>query len=513
MTTIFVLAAVALAAVAAVVAPIWQQARRPWSLNEPEGEAEALRQEELSTLEALRDLAMDYKLSNLNATDYRALTAPLESRAKRVQALQAQRQIQSMGSLVITPDLEQRLEAEIQAARRTTDVAAASAGDFADKINESGQPQRVRYCHQCGAAVQPADRFCAACGAALRPGDGGPVDAAVAGSSATNGTPPINGAAQMEAAVVPAPDAPANLPAPADTKTVQPTVQPRAKATAGATAAPRRRRLWWGAAGLALVWVAVIAGVYLQGRSDQTAQTPVVSFDGAVRTLKQLGGQLLLSTDQAAQLSTDGVDWHAAQLDEPVLAATALGAANWLVATPSGLWQSGDGVGWQPLETELRFVGLASAPRMGVAWGVTPDSLYQSSDVGITWALLSETLPGQAQAFAAGPGVLFLGTEGGVFSSADAGQSWTSRNGAVNGRIADLNVRALAYDGASNVLYAGTPAGVLFLNLDGVGSWGQRALAADVTALAVGGEGNQVLWAGTADGQLFRSPDRGVTWR
>ena len=195
-----------------------------------------------------------------------------------------------------------------------------------------------------------------------------------------------------------------------------------------------------------------------------------------------------------------------------MLAATALDATNWQVATPSGLWQS-DGVDWQSVDTELRFVGLASAPRMGLVWGVTPDSLYQSSDGGATWALLADSLPGQAQAFAAGPGVLFLGTEGGVFSSADAGQSWTSRNGAVNGRIADLNVRALAYDGASNVLYAGTPAGVLFLNLAGVGSWGQRALAADVTALAVGGEDNQTLWAGTADGRLFRSPDRGVSWR
>ncbi len=68
-------------------------------------------------------------------------------------------------------------------------------------------------------------------------------------------------------------------------------------------------------------------------------------------------------------------------------------------------------------------------------------------------------------------------------------------------------------DNPNKVLYAGTPAGLSFLNLEAFGGWGQRSLTGHVTALALDGENKQVLWVGTADGHLFRSPDRGVTWR
>ncbi|OUC09470.1 hypothetical protein RY27_02665, partial [Litorilinea aerophila] len=65
----------------------------------------------------------------------------------------------------------------------------------------------------------------------------------------------------------------------------------------------------------------------------------------------------------------------------------------------------------------------------------------------------------------------------------------------------------------NRLLYAGTPAGLSFLNTAQGGGWGQRALQGVVTALWLAGENGQMLWAGTEDGRLFLSPDRGVTWR
>jgi hypothetical protein len=51
------------------------------------------------------------------------------------------------------------------------------------------------------------------------------------------------------------------------------------------------------------------------------------------------------------------------------------------------------------------------------------------------------------------------------------------------------------------------------MNLASSGGWGQRALNADVTALAVTGSADEELWVGTANGQLFRSTNRDVTWQ
>lgn len=56
-------------------------------------------------------------------------------------------------------------------------------------------------------------------------------------------------------------------------------------------------------------------------------------------------------------------------------------------------------------------------------------------------------------------------------------------------------------------------AGLAFNNIGSFGAWGRRSLRADVTAVALSGANYEILWVGTADGRLLRSPDRGVNWR
>jgi len=50
----------------------------------------------------------------------------------------------------------------------------------------------------------------------------------------------------------------------------------------------------------------------------------------------------------------------------------------------------------------------------------------------------------------------------------------------------------------------------VFKSVDGMQSWVQLSLRADVRALAISG---RTLYAIAADGSVFRSRDAGTTWR
>ncbi|MCB0184596.1 MAG: hypothetical protein KDE31_10030, partial [Caldilineaceae bacterium] len=97
-----------------IVQPLWQYIRQPWAFRTPDGEEEQVRQEQLSALEALRDLAMDYRLGQLSTTDYRALAAPLQQQARRT----IQQQIKQNAVQEADYALDAALEAEILALRR-----------------------------------------------------------------------------------------------------------------------------------------------------------------------------------------------------------------------------------------------------------------------------------------------------------------------------------------------------------------------------------------------------------
>ncbi len=505
MITLLVLSGIILVTLGGVLWPVWKGWRAPWALNAPQGDVEALRQEQVTALDALRDLAMDYRLGNLYREDYRALAVPLQQRARR--ALELQQALALDGMKPTQPalaELDRQLEEAIRAARKVTaPVTAPAPAPVASGPHPAPvtPPPGQAFCPQCGASVDPGFRFCAACGAELP----------------WARSEERNGAAQAR-------------PAPAREQTPPP--RPASAHPAGVARKPKaaagqrnRRWLWWIGAAVALVWVVGISWIYLQSRAEQENQTPVASLPGVpIQALTPLDGRFFLGEPNGLRLSQDGVNWRSLPLEDDVRSVLPLDPEGSLLlaAGQKGLWRSQDGgQSWQPVETApagLTLVALAGDPgESGRLLGAEPTRLYASQDGGQSWQPVDGSLPGRVRALVAGPGMIFLGTDQGVYRSVDGGKSWSNLNGVVNGAIASTDVRALAYDSANGLLYAGTPAGLSFMNLGAPGGWGQRALRASVTALALGpgdppGSGT-VLWVGAADGRLFRSTDRGVSWR
>jgi photosystem II stability/assembly factor-like uncharacterized protein/rRNA maturation endonuclease Nob1 len=506
MITSLLLLLIVAGAAGVVIWPIWQGIRQPWMVQSPSGEQEAIHQEQLAALDALRDLAMDYKLGNLSLEDYRALAAPLQQKARRT--LERQEKIKSIqrepgrtGSsaaiAVAEAELDALLESRIQALRRV--VAPSNGGAVRTAV--AGQ----RFCHQCGAPVQPGFHFCASCGVRLetvQPSEQQPLE--------------DNGRAVAPQEIH---QGPGQLPASPVRKT---DAAPSSSAATSETTAPSSRRKLWGiGAVLALVWVVAVVWLYMSTRAGQQNQVPVATFPNTtVWSIGATDGLLVLGESKGLQVSTDGLKWNPLPVADEIHAIAALDDAGqrWLAAGAKGLWSSTNGAtSWQPLATdpaELHLLTITSFPgQSGVVLGADETAIYMSEDGGQTWTNMNVKLPGLPRSLVAGDLGLFIGTDRGVYRSEDGGQSWINFNGSVNGVIASTDIQALAYDGKNQMLYAGTPAGLSFMNLGSPGGWGHRSLQANVTALTLAGPDKQVVWVGTADGQLFRSDDRGVTWR
>ncbi len=171
MITLLVLSGIILVSLGGVLWPVWKGWRRPWALDAPRGEVEVLRQEQVTALDALRDLAMDYRMGNLSREDYRALAIPLQQRARR--ALELQQALALESTQLKQPALvalDRQLEEAIRAARKVTAPTPAPAA--APVAPGPSQPPAVPsqgdgLCPQCGAPVTARFRFCAACGAEL----------------------------------------------------------------------------------------------------------------------------------------------------------------------------------------------------------------------------------------------------------------------------------------------------------------------------------------------------------
>ena len=499
MITLLVLSGIILVTLGGVLWPVWKGWRRPWALDAPRGEVEILRQEQVTALDALRDLAMDYRMGNLSREDYRALAIPLQQRARR--ALELQQALALENTKLKQPALvalDRQLEEAIRAARKVTapvPVPPAAPVTPGSASPPAALPQSQGFCPQCGAPVTASFRFCAACGAELPE---------VLPARGRNGAPQAR-------------PVPAAKRAPAGSS---PEV-----ASSPTGEGSGRRWLWWIGGVVALVWVVGIVWIYVQGRAVQENQTPVATLPGVpIQALTPLDGVFFLGEPNGLRISQDGVNWRSLPLEDDVRGIVPLDSdsTQLLAAGQKGLWRSQDGgQSWQLAETSpagLVVVALAPDPGTpGRLLAAEPDRLYQSQDGGQSWQLVADSLPGRVRALVAGPGMIFLGTDQGVYRSVDGGASWSNLNGVVNGAIASTDVRALAYDSTNGILYAGTPAGLSFMNLGAPGGWGQRALRASVTAVALGpGEAPgsaPVLWVGAGDGRLFRSTDRGVSWR
>ncbi len=495
MITLLFLFILALGAAVVVLWPLIQGTLAPWSVSVPEGEDEVRRQEQIAALEALRDLALDYRLGNIELEDYRALAVPLQQRA-RGGAVAASSRSTTQG----LEDLDTLLEAAILARRQVKSVPA--------RPNGRGAPA-VRYCSQCGASVHPDDRFCSACGAPL----------------SREPSEPASPAPEPERLVAEAPEPSAQASLEAETSEVAPHLDTPALERTGEPQARRLPRRWLAVAGVlvAALWVGLIARFYISARTQQETQIPVASLPGVpIQDLALTPAGLLVAEPGGLRLLTDGEDgWQLLGVEADIRSLAPLDDArtSWLAVGPQGLWRSTDGgQTWTELSPEpagLALVAVAtSSGEPGQVFGASLDGIWRSVDGGATWEPMGNTLPGRARDLALGPmGILFLGTERGVFRSEDGGQSWLNMNGAAGGALVSLDVQAIAYDRDGNMLFAGTPAGLSFMKIGAVGGWGVRTLRAVVTGLAMEETEPPTLWVGTRSGQIFRSTDRGVSWQ
>ena len=541
MITWFVLFLVVSAALGYVSLPLWQEARRPWLLHTPMGEEEALRQEQMTALDALRDLALDVKLGNLAVPDYQALAAPLQKKAKRTLEIQAQlrqaaptaldpRRFRADRTKQVDEELDVRLEREIASARQVGRKNSAPDGTPSDTWMAV---ESVHFCPQCGQPVSPQFRFCAGCGAKLPGGDGAnPAPVSVSaptvpvsprpdpqpGIHMQPSSTPLHDATKLEMLVAPQGMAPQA----AELVTLS---SPRMPAIALAQPFRVTNRktgawLWRGGLFVAACWVVAVIWLYLSSRAGMTNQVPVATFDDvSIRSLAVGGDLVLMGESKGIRISSDGQKWSSLPVAGDIRGFAPLDSAgnNWLAAGPDGLWRSTDGGnGWQPMITtpaDLGLVTIASVTgQPGLVWGASNAVLYRSEDSGGNWTRIESRLPGTPRVLDAGTTDHYLGTSQGVFRSMDGGLKWVDISGSMNGAIASLDIRALAFDESNGLLYAGTPAGLSFQKLSSPGSWGQRSLRGDVTALTLDGVNHEVLWVGTSAGLLLRSRDRGVTW-
>lgn len=109
---------------------------------------------------------------------------------------------------------------------------------------------------------------------------------------------------------------------------------------------------------------------------------------------------------------------------------------------------------------------------------------------------------------AASGDTMFAATSRGVFSSASAGEIWAE----INDGLPDLNIRSIA--GNQDTLYAAVREhGVYRFRGDGPWEAVVNGLAnLDILSVAANPQNVQVAYAGTANGQIFRTLDGGDTW-
>jgi len=217
-----------------------------------------------------------------------------------------------------------------------------------------------------------------------------------------------------------------------------------------------------------------------------------------------------------------------------------------------------------PHDSQVVYAGTGST---GAGSGV-----YKSEDAGLTWQKTSSGLPSEdvrALAFdQTEPATLYaaVGGRGDVFASTDGAASWTRRgNYALTGLEADLavasgagdvlfvaedvrglyrssdgghrwasvaaglpqdengtvNVQSIAIDPANaSVIYVGTGwhashGNGVYKSIDGGETWApanRGMIDYGITALVVSPADSQVIYAGGANGELFKSTDGAATW-
>lgn len=173
--TVIVAIVVSAAAIAYVVLPLVQSGSAPLVVENDRLTDLIARKD--ATLAAIKDLEFDYRTGKLSQEDYERMDQRL-----RRQAIGYIQQIEKLAPQ--STMMDDKIEAEIASRRKTAGVAPVPAATQpaprapvspqapADESavaqplsSDSGAPDAVRFCTNCGNPVKPTHRFCANCGA------------------------------------------------------------------------------------------------------------------------------------------------------------------------------------------------------------------------------------------------------------------------------------------------------------------------------------------------------------
>lgn len=113
-----------------------------------------------STLKAIKDLEFDYRVGKMDDEDFQTHDQRL-----RRQAIILIQQIEKMAPESVK--LDQTLEQQIAARRRTQAQAPAPAPSARPQPVANGNAKPARFCVECGTALEQTHKFCPQCGAAV----------------------------------------------------------------------------------------------------------------------------------------------------------------------------------------------------------------------------------------------------------------------------------------------------------------------------------------------------------
>jgi photosystem II stability/assembly factor-like uncharacterized protein len=188
-----------------------------------------------------------------------------------------------------------------------------------------------------------------------------------------------------------------------------------------------------------------------------------------------------------------------------------------MAGTSAGILRSHDGgTTWQVVYSDQDLVLSLAGTASVICAGLMEQGVLRSEDGGDTWSLSNEGLAARAflrtLAVAEHPGlVLAFGPQEGIVVSADGSANWESIPGL--GGFLPLSAMATANQGAQKppLLVASTAEGQMLRSADGGLTWAATAVGIPASTLVFDSMG-QRAWAATGDGYLFASRNAGVSW-
>jgi photosystem II stability/assembly factor-like uncharacterized protein len=186
--------------------------------------------------------------------------------------------------------------------------------------------------------------------------------------------------------------------------------------------------------------------------------------------------------------------------------------------TDHGLYRSGNGGATWILAHRGGVSALVQNPASGVLFAGSYQTglMLRSTDDGVSWQTLAGSPP-SVLALAIDPvqpQILYAGNVLGLFKSGNGGTSWAR----LTQGLPNDPIDALAVDPRTRTVYAATtsviPGQIVFRSDDEGGRWTSvdGGMLNYTYALAVDAGRKGAVWA-VSSGQLFRSLDRGRTWK